>query len=87
MKYKIKLSEEEVKSLGWFVNRGYFPEDLFNGMIESDIQDNDNYINYEIQEYRVWSLIELKEDDPDAYLSCMGGRLLEEILKLENSIV
>jgi len=53
MKYKIKLSEEEVKSLGWFVNRGYFPEDLFNGMIESDIQDNDNYINYEIQEYRV----------------------------------
>jgi len=40
-----------------------------------------------IPEPAAWSLIELREEDPDAYLACMCGDLLGKIIELENKII
>lgn len=81
--YELRLTDREVDTLGWLADRGYFPELLFDEMFTSE---NDPEL-YLIPEHAAWSLIDLRENDPDAYLSCLGDPLLSKIIKLEQDIV
>lgn len=84
--YRIKLTEQELKDLGWLTNRGYFPEEIYDNMYQLDEPDGEFDV-WEFEEHHAWTLLDLRENDPDAYLACMGGRLLDEILKLEDEII
>lgn len=33
MTYKIKLTDAEMETLGWLTDRGYFPEETYDGMV------------------------------------------------------
>ncbi len=87
--YHLKLTNRELEDLAWLTNRGYFPEELYNGLeLINDHDDQpDIEYTYQIPEHTAWSLLMLREDDPDAYLSCLGGPLLDKILQLESEIV
>ena len=91
MAYSLMLTDAEVKDLGWFADRGYFPKEIYDGMGLADGEPEDVAPNverkWEFEEHVAWSLTELREEDPDAYLSCMGGRLLEKVVELESQIV
>ena len=41
----------------------------------------------EIPEHVAWSLLELREEDPGAYLACVGRDLRTRLLELEERIV
>ena len=81
--YELKLTDREVSTLAWLTNRGYFPAELFDEMYTSE---NDPEL-WLIPEHAAWSLLDLREDDPDAYLTCLGDPLLSKILKLESEII
>ena len=93
--YKILVSEWECESLNWLALRGYFPQEMADCIWRSiaTYQDAENCLdrkrpwNVGIPEHVAWSLLELRENDPDAYLACLGGDMLEKVLKLEGEIV
>lgn len=95
--YEISLSAEERGTLAWLVDHGYFPKELYDGMIrigDEPEEDDEGYLRdqqelYGIPEHAAWYLITLREDYPDAYLSCLDPRsdLYDKIIKLENQIV
>jgi hypothetical protein len=85
--YTIKLSSQELADLDWLAGRGYFPTEIIDSLILASRDENGKYITYHIPEHAAWSLLELRENDPDAYLTCMGGELLDKVLKLEAEIV
>jgi len=89
MFYYLKLTNRELEDLGWLTNRGYFPAELYDKLELIDDHDNQRDVEYtyRIPEHAAWSLSMLREDDPDAYLTCLGGSLLDKILKLESEIV
>lgn len=88
--YKLKLNSKEVETLGWLADRGYFPTELYDGMFLDEGEDEpsiDRESTYIIPEHIAWSLLELRDSDSDAYLSCLGDPLLSKIAKLEGEIV
>ena len=90
MAYKITLNADELKTLYWLSARGYFPELLLDEMTLADDTADDQTkgdLEYNIPEFAAWSLFELREEDPDAYLACLGGDLLNKVLTLESEIV
>lgn len=97
MKYELKLTDREVETLACLSDRGYFPGEIYDNMNltdneldffqSSDLKDCNTERVWEFPEHIAWSLLELREEDPDAYLSCLGEPLLSKILELEESIV
>lgn len=103
MSYKIKLTDAEMDTLGWAVNRGYFPELTYNEMEMTEAAQNeaekmDDYgtrgqnhniheFDYEIPEFAVWAISEQRENDSHSLFTCIGSPLLEKLIALENSIV
>jgi hypothetical protein len=90
MAYYLMLTDREVADLGWFADRGYFPKEIYDAMFLADGEPEEGDYGerkWEFEEHIAWSLLELRDDDPDAYLSCMGGTLLEKIVALEGQIV
>lgn len=101
--YILSLSHNECKDLMWAADRGYFPEDLVRHLQSkmSELWDqhhamptsthyhtlmNEQHL-VEIPEHLVWSLMDMREDNPEAYLTCIGGDLLVKITTLELAIV
>lgn len=101
--YILSLSHNECKDLVWAADRGYFPEELatFLSGKMAEIWDQHHAMPtstryhmlmneqhcIEIPEHVVWSLMDLREENPDAYLACIGGDLLVKITSLEMAIV
>lgn len=98
--YDIELNGYEISTLWWMVQRGYFPEEAFDGLelvneetyLESmnAVQEHEQLkvdIKWRIPEHAAWSILQLRDDDPDAYLTCCGGTLLPKLVELEQSIV
>ena len=96
--YELRLTDKEVEDLAWLADRGYFPGEIYdnmylaNGFDETELTEKQrNDPNFEktwlIEEHIAWELIFLREKDPDAYLACLGGNLLEKIIELENQII
>lgn len=94
--YSLTLTEHELESLHWLAARGYFPTDLADHLstqLTEQAEENSTHDRHRteytlpIPEHVAWSLIMLREEDPDAYLACLGGDLLDRVLKLESEIV
>lgn len=81
--YLIDLTNDEYNILKWFVNRGYFPESVYNGMRR---KENSNI--YEIPEYIAYDLLESFNND-QSFLNCMNSEteLHEKIINLCQSII
>jgi len=76
--YLLAISETEYAELGWFVHRGYFPEETWDAM-----EPAEDGSGYQIPEHAAWPLLE----DDEALFTCMGGHLLTAVLDLRNQIV
>lgn len=89
MNYTIQLTGDEVSTLGWATNRGYFPEETFSAMhlAEGQDEEGDGLLTWEIPEHAAWAISMQREDDPHSLFACIGGDMLERLLELENSIV
>ena len=92
--YTIELSGAEIGTLDWLEARGYFPKEILNAMVLADgeVEDHEEMPEtlqrkWIIPEHAAWSLLTLREDDPDAYLACLGEPLLGKVLALERQIV
>jgi hypothetical protein len=86
-KYELKLTDAEVNTLAWLADRGYFPTEIYDNMQLIDTHDGIEESTWTFPEHIAWSLLELREEDPDAYLACLGEPLLSKILELEENIV
>jgi len=100
MSYFLKLSDGELETLGWATNRGYFPRETYDAMQMTDAaqyeadglevkgeRTDKTEFEYEIPEHAAWAITMQREDDPHSLFTCIGGALLEKLIKLENSIV
>lgn len=100
MSYQITLSIGELETLQWAANRGYFPKNVLDEMemtnesaeqsrLDEESQDisNSNQYTYNIPEHVAWEITKQRQDDPHSLYTCIGGELLEKLVKLENSIV
>ena len=88
--YEILLSDDEVGTLAWLTDRGYWPAEAYDGMYMRDDQPDDLEAGvwiWEITESAAWSITELADDDPDAFLACCGDPLREKLVDLWQSIV
>lgn len=89
--YTISLNDREVSALAWAVDRGYFPEEAYDKMSLADGEQEDVGSNtqrmWEIPESAAWSISSMLEDDPDAFLSSIGGELHDKVMKLVEKIV
>jgi hypothetical protein len=89
--YSLMLTDAEVETLAWLADRGYFPTELYDAMdpAEGEPEEVDRNVErrWVFPEHAAWSLKQLEEDDPDAYLANLGDPLLGKILELEQNIV
>jgi hypothetical protein len=97
--YHLMLTDQEVSSLAWFADRGYFPAEIYDamGLADGELDPDDPKDvprdlerKWEFPEHAAWSLSELRETDGqpnDSYLSCMSGELLTKVQQLESEIV
>jgi hypothetical protein len=89
--YSLMLTDAEVETLAWLADRGYFPGELYDAMDpaegEPEEVPRDIERRWVFPEHAAWSLTQLQEDDPDAYLANLGDPLLGKILELEQKIV
>ncbi len=84
--YTLTLTDEEYATLSWATGRGYFPAETFNAM-DCDDETEDGQTNYRIPEHAAWAVTDMREDDPHALYTCIGGSLLRKLIALEESIV
>tara|TARA_R110000796_G_scaffold252537_1_gene387449 strand:- start:412 stop:711 length:300 start_codon:yes stop_codon:yes gene_type:complete len=93
--YTISLSDWEIESLAFCADRGYFPTETYDGLTLTDGEPEEGEPGYsfkgervwELQEHAAWPLSNLANDDPDAFLACLGDKTLEKVINLWNSIV
>lgn len=87
--YTLTVSPREALTLDWLSDRGYFPEPLAAHISAAvaDAPHVDQPVAVPIPEPIAWTLLDLRDEDPDAHLACLGGDLLTAILELEESIV
>ena len=83
MKYTTPFTTEDVNSLRWFVDRGYFPEEFYKGLHQSDEDEN----IWVIAEHRAWSLPLFWEDNHPAFLTCMADELVRKVFIMLEQIV
>lgn len=89
MSYSITLTNDEVSTLAWAADRGYFPTETYDAMHLVDGEEDeprDEHV-WIIPEHAAWAILMLREEDPHALFTCIGGDLLEKLITLENSIV
>ena len=91
MSYTIQLTDDEIATLGWATNRGYFPEDTYRKMHLADNEPEEVFRDeprtWEIPEHAAWAIIMHRDVDPHSLYTCIGGKLLEKLLQLENQII
>lgn len=91
MNYTIQLTDDEIATLGWATNRGYFPEDTYRKMYLADGEPEEVFRDepraWNIPEHVAWSIITHREEDSHSLYTCIGGELLEKLLRLESQIV
>lgn len=89
--YTITLTDDEIATLGWAVNRGYFPDETYKHMHLADGQPEEVFRDEErqwnIPEYAAWAILQQRDEDPYSLYSCLSGKLLEKLITLEQSIV
>lgn len=91
MSYSIRLTDKELATLAWCANRGYFPEETYDGLTLAEGEPEDVAPNvmrlWTLSEGDAWAIPILREEDPEACFACLGGDLLTRLLALEESIV
>lgn len=89
--YKIKLNDDEIRTLGWCAVRGYFPEEAYDGLTLADGEPEEVAGGvervWELEEHEAWSIPLLMEEDPDSFGACMGTYLIGKVLDLWERIV
>ena len=89
--YRILLTNNEVATLRWMSERGYWPEEAYAGMHLADDEPeevrDDVIRTWEIAEPEAWSISQLAETDEHAFLSCCGGLLVTKLTILWQSII
>jgi len=93
---ELNISNAEMNTLAWLTDRGYFPEEFYDNLhLREDQPEPDDWRDFPKNEERIWeveenhaySLKHLQEEDPDAYLTCLGQPLLGKILEIEEQLV
>jgi hypothetical protein len=84
-------SQEELDSLGWIADRYDYAEAIERALVDAtpiDWEANEGPypVTFDISEPAAWSIQEAVEAE-DGYLTCMGGRLREEVQRLLDRIV
>jgi|2_EtaG_2_1085320.scaffolds.fasta_scaffold25719_2 hypothetical protein len=97
--YHLLLTDREVDTLAWLTERGYFPKSIYDDMALADGEPEHNAMTdcdplppmivrkWVFSESAAWGLPELQRDDPGAYLSCLGGDLLDKVNALAERII
>ena len=89
--YTVHLTDDEIATLGWLSDRGYFPDEAYDNLSLADNQAEEvaSHIErvWELEEHAAWSITDLLNEDPGAYLACCGSPLYEKITHLTNQIV
>lgn len=86
--YTLRLTDGELRSLAWAVNRGYWPEEAYDALETDDEGDGPEPAGgrlYRLPEHAAWSILE--DCTEEGYLTCIGGELLDKLLALEGEIV
>jgi hypothetical protein len=90
MPYKIELTDGELSTLGWAVDRGYFPEATYRNMEPEepgiDLMPDQSQV-WLIPEWATWDILAHEQEDPDSLFACIGEPLLGKLLKLKEEIV
>ena len=88
MSYTLRLTPSDVLALDWCADRGYVPDELadLGGRALEDVT-TDEPVEVPIPEHVAWTLLELRDEDPDAYLACVGSDLRGRLLALEAEVV
>lgn len=81
--YRLNLSPDELTTLGWLVNHGYYPEEAWKEMYQED-EDTDEWL---IPEWAAWSITDHEREDPGSFLACCGEPLLGKLIELWQEIV
>lgn len=85
--YQISLTEEEMDTLSWATERGYFPRETFDALEQMESDEKEDETWWQIPEHAAWAILLQREDDPHSLYACLGGHLLKKLIDLENSIV
>ena len=96
--YQNKLSDDEIETLGWLTDRGYFPKETYDAMSVIEAEDRDYFsdLTYErkhrewiwdIAEHAAWAILTHREDDSESLYACCCGNLLDKLEELEKKIV
>jgi len=89
--YYLDLTDDEMRTLAWAVDHGYFPEEAYDELELRDDQPErappGQTRAWQLPEHAAWSITMHREEDPDSLYACIGGELLEKLIELENKIV
>ena len=89
--YTIQLTDNEVSTLSWLTDRGYWPTDAYKGMNLCDDEPEDVEYNVErmwqIEEHDAWSISEMADSDGETFLTCCVDPLLTKLINLWESLV
>lgn len=93
--YQIRLTPNELATLAWATDRGYFPEDTYDGLTYAECNPHaedeqcprDEEELYELGECDAHAIIEHRLLDPHSLYTCIGEPLLSKLITLEQSIV
>jgi hypothetical protein len=85
-------SAAELESLQWIAERYQYATELERAILHAKVDpewsiDSDRYpVTFDIRESDAWNVQNAVEQE-DGFLTCMGGRLKDEVLKLLDRIV
>lgn len=85
-------SAGELESLQWIAERYEYATELERAILNAKVDpewsiDSERYpVTFDISESDAWNVADAVERE-DGFLTCMGGRLKDEVLKLLGSIV
>lgn len=72
MEYTLETTSYEIVNIAWHTDRGYFPRELFDCLRKQCPESDAEIFIAKIPEHIAWSLRELAEEDPCAYLNCIN---------------
>jgi len=82
MAYKIRITDDEMDSLGFIADRYTYADVLYDALE----QDGDDEELYHISEPDAWEFMEAVEEE-DGHLPLMGGELATKVQALLDNIV
>ncbi len=86
-------TREEFAALQWIAARYTYAEEILKVCLKASDEKHEDANGdpiwpqtYDLPEYAAWNIQQAVEDE-DGFLTCMGGRLKDEVVKLLGAIV